>query len=75
VAATPGRKAVTVAEFAKRQGDRASAALGKLRGKAAPVPEPESNPLYLGPDDRRVLQETLYELLECKRLLDHMRAG
>jgi DNA-binding transcriptional MerR regulator len=75
VAAAPGRKAVTVAEFAKRQGDRAGAALGKLRGKAAAVQEPESNPLYLGPDDRRVLQETLYELLECKRLLDHMRAG
>jgi DNA-binding transcriptional MerR regulator len=76
VAQQPGRKAVTVAEFAKMQGERTGGVLGKLRGKGASAPEEaQSNPLYLGPDDRRVLQETLYELLECKRLLDHLRAG
>jgi len=48
--------------------------LGRLRGKEE-APEPASEGAMVSADDRRNLQATLYELLECKRLLDQVRTG
>ncbi len=52
--------------------------LGRLIRKDVKKAEPQKAELddsieALGQDDRKVLQSTLYELLECKRLLDQVR--
>ena len=70
-ARTP-KQAVTVGEL--HEGRKSSRGLlGKLTGAAA-EPGPQAD-LRLTMDDRRSLQSTLYELLECKRLLDQVRSN
>lgn len=68
-APAPGKKAVPVSELT---GGKSKGILGRLRGK-----EGEGSAVgagrQLSADDRRGLQATLYELLECKRLLDQVR--
>lgn len=73
-----GVRAVSVEEFTSgRKGEKPAKAgkgiLGRLRGKDDPAPA-EMSPVTVSSDDRRHLQATLYELLECKRLLDQVRA-
>ena len=56
----------------------ARSALGSImdRFRSAGRPEPEPSASFaraLGPDEVRRLQATLFELLECKRLLDQVR--
>jgi len=69
------KKAVSVEEFteAKKTGAKSSKGiLGRLRGKEAGAGSDEET-MTVSQDDRRNLQATLYELLECKRLLDQVR--
>ncbi|MBO6756012.1 MAG: MerR family transcriptional regulator [Roseibium sp.] len=46
--------------------------MDRLRGTPEPAAEPET-PQTLSKDDVRKLQSTLFELLECKRILDQVR--
>ncbi len=69
------KKAVSVEEFtdAKKSSAKSSKGiLGRLRGKDSTSASSEET-LSVSDDDRRNLQATLYELLECKRLLDQVR--
>ncbi len=70
-APAPGRKAVPVSSFYDPDAARQGGLLARLRGETGG--SPRLSPLRFTPDDRRALQETLYELLECKRLLDQVR--
>jgi len=70
----PAKEAVTVMEFEKSQekGRKSKSILGRFRGKDVPVGS-EGAGSTVSADERRNLQATLYELLECKRLLDQVR--
>jgi DNA-binding transcriptional MerR regulator len=68
-----GRRAVPVEEFTNA-GKSGNGILGRLRGKASPAGEDDYGKA-LSAEDRRNLQATLYELLECKRLLDQVRSN
>ena len=65
----PGKQAVPVSELTQPRGK------GKLLDKWRPgMDEDASGPgRAMTSEDRRSLQATLYELLECKRLLDQVR--
>jgi DNA-binding transcriptional MerR regulator len=68
----PQKRAKTVSEItgpAKSRG-----IFDRLRGREAEVAE-EMPGRSLSAAERRTLQATLYELLECKRLLDQVRGG
>jgi len=68
------QKAKSVGEITESRKDKekpGKGLLGRLRGKEA---EDDDFPVSFGADDRRNLQATLYELLECKRLLDQVRS-
>ena len=67
-----GRKAVAVAELTGR--DKPKRLLDRLVGREAGQDNSALNPA-LSADERRSLQATLYELLECKRLLDQVRGN
>lgn len=67
-----GRKAVAVADLTAR--DKPKRLLERLVGREREKEESGYNPA-LSPGDRRSLQATLYELLECKRLLDQVRGN
>ena len=70
----PAREAVPVAEFTEAEPDRkGKGLLGRMR--QGNRPQPEADGAGLSGDDRRHLQATLYELLECKRLLDQVRGN
>ena len=66
------QEAVDVAEFAQAKPTKGKGLIGRItsRGKSSDVNEQGS---VLGADDLKVLQSTLHELLECKRLLDQTR--
>ncbi len=65
------RKAVPVGELTAPK-DKPKGIFGRFVAKEA-LPEDEARNPALSPEDRRNLQATLYELLECKRLLDQVR--
>jgi DNA-binding transcriptional MerR regulator len=68
----PSQRAMTVSEIttpAKTRG-----IFDRFRYRE-PIIEEERLVRSLSPDERRSLQATLYELLECKRLLDQVRGG
>lgn len=69
------QSAVTVEELAGHpQGDgKSKGLLDRLRNKGSQSPANGSSGIEINDDDRRHLQATLYELLECKRLLDQVR--
>lgn len=79
-----GSKAVSVGQYTATQqreasereaGEGGKGFLGRLRGKdGAAAGEAETGAGRLSAEDRRSLQATLYELLECKRLLDQVRS-
>jgi DNA-binding transcriptional MerR regulator len=68
----PARRAMTVSEItapAKSKG-----IFDRFRYRE-PIVEEDRPVRSLSPEERRSLQATLYELLECKRLLDQVRGG
>jgi DNA-binding transcriptional MerR regulator len=68
----PAQRAMTVSEIttpAKTRG-----IFDRFRYRE-PIIEEERPLRSLSPDERRSLQATLYELLECKRLLDQVRGS
>jgi DNA-binding transcriptional MerR regulator len=68
----PSQRAMTVSEIntpAKSRG-----IFDRFRYRE-PIIEEERPVRSLSPDERRSLQATLYELLECKRLLDQVRGA
>lgn len=67
------QQARTVAEIA--QAARPRGILDRLMPREPAPPLQASTQGGLGPDERRRLQATLYELLECKRLLDQVRGN
>lgn len=64
-----GKKAVPVSELT---GPKSKGILDRLRGKEGEAASSGAG-RDLSAEDRRSLQATLYELLECKRLLDQVR--
>lgn len=68
--------AMSVEEFTDSQSKQKSGKgfLGRLRGKEQ-ANSGDDDSLSISTDDRRNLQATLYELLECKRLLDQVRSN
>ncbi len=70
--------AVSVSEFTSRSSEEKASKglLGRLRARDDKHSELEDGrDGGLDPEDRRHLQATLYELLECKRLLDQARSA
>lgn len=67
----PEQRARTVAEITQ---PKSKGFLDRLRGREAET-EFEGAGRELSAAERRSLQATLYELLECKRLLDQARGG
>ena len=69
------QSAVTVKELAERpQSDgKSKGLLDRLRNKGSEAVENGAGGIEINDDARRNLQATLYELLECKRLLDQVR--
>jgi DNA-binding transcriptional MerR regulator len=73
-AAKGGKQAVDVKEIMEG-GEKPAKGKGlfnRLVGKEAETVIPV-DPLHLSIDDKKLLQSTLYDLLECKRLLDQAR--
>ncbi len=69
----PGRNAaMSVSDFTKAQREKGGGFLDRFRGRGPAETEGASS---LDSEDRRSLQATLYELLECKRLLDQVRGN
>ncbi len=66
------KRAKTVSEITA--GARSRGIFDRLRGRDVEVEE-EMPGRSLNAAERRTLQATLYELLECKRLLDQVRGG
>ncbi len=66
------QEAVDVAEYAQAKPAKGKGIIGRITGRArgSDVGDEGTN---LGEDDLKVLQSTLHELLECKRLLDQTR--
>lgn len=73
--AAPFQRARTVSEIA--ESGRPKGILDRLRGRDPAAPAEPRMPASggIGAEDRRKLQATLYELLECKRLLDQVRGN
>lgn len=67
-----GRKAIAVSDLTAK--DKPKRLFGRLVGREA-GPETGAANSNLSAEDRRSLQATLYELLECKRLLDQVRGN
>jgi DNA-binding transcriptional MerR regulator len=70
----PAKTAVDVAELEKPSGGKGKRIIERLTGRGDDG-NAGSSGIVIGADDRRNLQATLYELLECKRLLDQTRQG
>lgn len=64
------RKAISVKDLPSNKQSK-KGILNRLRGKDSDAGEA----INVSDDDRRNLQSTLYELLECKRLLDQVRSS
>ncbi len=69
-----GKKAVSVTEIMQgnTKSSKGKGILGKLVGKDGSAAN-TTEPLNLSADDKKLLQSTLFDLLECKRLLDQVR--
>jgi len=66
------QEAVDVAEFAQTKSSKGKGLIGRITGRGKPD-NALNEASALGADDLKVLQSTLHELLECKRLLDQTR--
>ncbi|MFK5978858.1 MAG: MerR family transcriptional regulator [Rhizobiaceae bacterium] len=69
------QSAVTVKDLAERPQNegKSKGLLDRLRNKGSEAVENGVGGIEINDDARRNLQATLYELLECKRLLDQVR--
>lgn len=69
------QSALTVEELAGHPAadGKSKGLLGRLRNKGSESIPIGAGGIEINDDDRRHLQATLYELLECKRLLDQVR--
>lgn len=67
--ARSGKRAISVGEITD---SKPKGLMGKLRGSGDDA-DLSGSGRNLSADDRQSLQSTLYELLECKRLLDQVR--
>ncbi|MBL4598327.1 MAG: MerR family transcriptional regulator [Rhizobiaceae bacterium] len=74
-AEAPLQSAVTVEDLAKNSSPdrKAPGLLNRLRKRTGEQSLDDTIDVSISVDDRRHLQATLYELLECKRLLDQVR--
>ncbi len=72
--ASGGKKAVSVTEIMQNNGksSKSTGFLGKLVGKEGGGAN-SAEALNMSSDDKKLLQSTLFDLLECKRLLDQAR--
>lgn len=66
------QEAVDVAEFSQAKPAKGKGIIGRITGRSKAT-EADDDETSLGGDDLKVLQSTLHELLECKRLLDQTR--
>jgi len=66
------QEAVDVSEFAQAKPAKGKGIIGRITGRAKGA-EADDMGTNLGADDLKILQSTLHELLECKRLLDQTR--
>lgn len=67
------QEAVDVAEFAQAKPAKGKGLIGRITGRTKTGDNSSLEASALGADDLKVLQSTLHELLECKRLLDQTR--
>lgn len=70
------KRAVSVEEFTDKKNGSSKSSKGildRFRGRDDKL-ETDGSPLTVSSSDRRNLQAILYELLECKRLLDQVRS-
>ena len=67
------KEAVDVAEFAQAKPTKGKGLIGRLTGRTKTDENSSLEASSLAADDLKVLQSTLHELLECKRLLDQTR--
>lgn len=67
------QEAIDVSEFAQAKPAKGKGLIGRItgRGKSGDTTSEEAS--VLAADDLKILQSTLHELLECKRLLDQTR--
>ncbi len=66
------QEAVDVAQYAQEKPAKGKGLIGRITGRTKSN-DSESASSSLGADDLKILQSTLHELLECKRLLDQTR--
>jgi DNA-binding transcriptional MerR regulator len=66
-------RAVPMSQAAGAAQERAKGLFGMFRGREAAEGDEVLPGAEINAEDRRSLQATLYELLECKRLLDQVR--
>jgi len=66
------QEAIDVSDFAHSKSEKGKGLLGRITGRAKSADTSISNS-SVGADHIKVLQSTLQELLECKRLLDQTR--
>lgn len=66
------QEAVDVAEFSQAKPTKGKGIIGRITGRAKSADAGDEGST-LAADDLKVLQSTLHELLECKRLLDQTR--
>lgn len=67
------QEAVDVAEFAQAKTAKGKGLIGRITGRGKSGDNITKEASTLAADDLKVLQSTLHELLECKRLLDQTR--
>lgn len=72
-AAKAGKTAVSVKDLSNQKSSPSKGLLDRFRAKDTNEASSETS-LDVSDEDRRNLQSTLYELLECKRLLDQVRS-
>lgn len=67
------QEAINVAQFAQAKTAKGKGLIGRITGRTKTGDNNSIEASELGANDLKVLQSTLHELLECKRLLDQTR--
>jgi DNA-binding transcriptional MerR regulator len=66
------QEAMDVSDYANAKSEKGKGLIGRITGRTKAT-ETKSGTTKIASDDIKVLQSTLHELLECKRLLDQTR--
>lgn len=66
------KEAIDISEFSDAKASKGKGLIGRITGRKKNA-ESSLQGENLGVDDMKILQSTLHELLECKRLLDQTR--